>query len=132
MIWAFLATWPDFQVFRAVLGEAASAPHVQAARARGIGEGSIWRRHVLQSASAALVAYAVLALPFLVLGSLILEQIFVVPGLGSYLVDAARTADAAVLRAITFLLALLYLVIQLLGDWIAGRLDPRFRKEALR
>lgn len=131
LIWAFLATWPDFQVFRAVLGEAARAPHVQAARARGIEEGSIWRKHILQSASAALVAYAVLALPFLVLGSLILEQVFVVPGLGSYLVDAARTADAAVLRAITFLLAMLYLAIQLCGDWIAGRLDPRFGREVV-
>ena len=132
LIWAFLATWPDFQIFRSVLREAATEPHVQAARARGLADTTVWRRHVLQSASAALVAYAVLALPFLVLGSLILEQVFVVPGLGSYLVDAARTADAAVLRAVTFLLALLYLLAQLLGDWITGRLDPRFRREAAR
>lgn len=132
LVWAFLATWPDFQVFRAVIGQAAGQTHTQAARARGLDEGTIWRRHVLQSAAAALVAYAVLALPFLVLGSLILEQVFVVPGLGAYLVDAARTADAAVLRAVTFLLALLYLLTQQAGDILTARLDPRFRARGAR
>ena len=66
------------------------------------------------------------------MGSLILEQVFVVPGLGAYLAEAARTADAAILRAITFLLALFYLLSQCLGDWITGRLDPRFHAEELR
>lgn len=129
LIWVFLATWPDFQVFRAVLGQAAAETHVSAARARGLDETTIWRRHVVQSSAAALVAYTVLALPFLVLGSLILEQVFVVPGLGAYLVDAARTADAAVLRAVTFLLALLYLLTQLGADLLTARLDPRFRAQ---
>ena len=95
---------------------------------RGLAPRELWLRHVLRSASAGLLAHFVLALPFLVLGSLILEQIFVVPGLGAYLVDAARNADAAVLRAATFLLALIYLVAQETGDFLSSRLDPRFRE----
>jgi ABC-type dipeptide/oligopeptide/nickel transport system permease component len=126
-IWAFLAAWPDHQIYRRILISESQAGHVLAARARGLAARELWLRHVLRSGSAALLAHFVLALPFLVLGSLILEQIFVVPGLGAYLVDAARNADAAVLRAATFLLALIYLVAQELGDWLTGRLDPRFR-----
>ena len=129
LIWAFLATWPDFQVYRQILVGASRAPHLQAARARGLDNGVLWRRHLLQASSAALLAHFVLALPFLVLGSLILEQVFVVPGLGAYLVDAARHADAAVLRATTFLVTLLYLLFQELGDLGSRWLDPRFRGE---
>lgn len=127
LIWAFLAAWPDHQIYRRILISESQAAHVLAARARGLMKRELWLRHILRSASAALLAHFVLALPFLVLGSLILEQVFVVPGLGAYLVDAARNADAAVLRAATFLLALLYLIAQEFGDWLTSRLDPRFR-----
>jgi ABC-type dipeptide/oligopeptide/nickel transport system permease component len=127
-IWAFLAAWPDHQIYRRILINESQATHVLAARARGLAPRELWLRHILRSGSAALLAHFVLALPFLVLGSLILEQIFVVPGLGAYLVDAARNADAAVLRAATFLLALIYLIAQETGDWLSGRLDPRFRR----
>jgi len=128
LIWAFLAAWPDHQIYRHILLSESQATHVLAARARGLAPRELWLRHVLRSASAGLLAHFVLALPFLVLGSLILEQIFVVPGLGAYLVDAARNADAAVLRAATFLLALIYLVAQETGDFLSSRLDPRFRE----
>lgn len=127
LIWAFLAAWPDHQIYRRILVSESEAAHVLAARARGLAPRELWLRHILRSASATLLAHFVLALPFLVLGSLILEQIFVVPGLGAYLVDAARNADAAVLRAATFLLALIYLVAQETGDWLSSKLDPRFR-----
>jgi peptide/nickel transport system permease protein len=126
LIWAFLAAWPDHQIYRRILINETETAHVLAARARGLAPRTLWRRHILRSASAALLAHFVLALPFLVLGSLILEQIFVVPGLGAYLVDAARNADAAVLRAATFMLALLYLIAQETGDWLSSKLDPRF------
>jgi peptide/nickel transport system permease protein len=127
LIWAFLAAWPDHQIYRRILISESEAAHVLAARARGLAPRELWLRHILRSASAALLAHFVLALPFLVLGSLVLEQIFVVPGLGAYLVDAARNADAAILRAATFLLALLYLIAQEAGDWLTSKLDPRFR-----
>lgn len=127
LIWVFLATWPDFELYRRVLEDSARAPHVLGARARGLPDASVWRRHVLRPAAGLWITQLALALPFLVLGSVLLEQVFVVPGLGDYLVSAARNADAAVLRATTFLFALLYLVLQALGDWSAARFDPRLR-----
>lgn len=131
LIWAFLSAWPDHQIYRRLLVRETQASHVLAARARGLHDRDLWSRHILRSASASLLAHFVLALPFLVLGSLILEQVFVIPGMGSYLVEAARNADAAVLRAATFLLALLYLIAQSCGDWASARLDPRFRTSHL-
>lgn len=127
LLWVWIATWPDFHVYRTLLLASSRAPHLTAARARGLAARTIRRQHLLRHAGATLIAHFVLALPFLVLGSLVLEQTFVIPGLGEYVVRAARAGDAAVLRAVTLCVAMGYILSQRLGDWAAGRLDPRWR-----
>lgn len=129
LIWVLLYFFPTFLVFRQMFGSSRDHDHYLTARAKGTaGLPLVWN-HVARPASAPMISQIVLVLPFLVTGSLLLERIFVIPGLGSYTVDAALTGDAAVLRACTFLIALMYLLCQWLGDWLTAISDPRTRRE---
>jgi peptide/nickel transport system permease protein len=71
----------------------------------------------------------VAALPTLILGSLLLETFFGIPGLGSTLLDAINSQDFAMVRAFTFLGALLYIIGLILTDISYAVVDPRVRLE---
>ena len=64
-------------------------------------------------------------LPFLFMGSLILESFFGIPGLGSYTIDAINSQDFAIVRAIVFLGACLYIFGLILTDLSYTLVDPR-------
>ncbi len=89
---------------------------------------SILKQHLLPNLFPALLTQILSALPFLVLGSLLLEHFFGIPGLGSWIVDAIESNDVSILRASTFLIALSWLLLQELCDYLLPRLDPRMTK----
>jgi peptide/nickel transport system permease protein len=128
LIWALLYFFPSYLIFRQLFQSDQDQDFVAAAEAKGVHGWPLLWNHIAKPAGAPVIAQIILVLPFLVVGSLLLERVFVIPGLGSYTVDAAITGDAAVLRATTFLIALMYLLCQWLGDWITVALDPRTRR----
>jgi peptide/nickel transport system permease protein len=128
LIWVVLAFSPDFLLYRTLFKLEQQRPHVLTARAKGLGAPRLQCLHILRSAAVPVLSQIVLAVPFLVLGSLLLERVFVIPGLGNYLIDAAISGDAAVMRAITFLIALLYILSQWCGDIVAAWADPRLAR----
>ena len=69
-----------------------------------------------------------ITLPFLVLGSLLLERVFDIPGLGGSLIEAMEQHDTNILRALTFLFAIGFLFAQWLGEVVATTCDPRLRR----
>jgi peptide/nickel transport system permease protein len=66
-------------------------------------------------------------IPSLFMGSLLLESFFAIPGLGSYTIDAIRSEDFAVVRAMVFLGSVLYIIGLLLTDISYTVVDPRVR-----
>ncbi len=128
LTWVLLFFLPSYLVFRQLFSGNRAHDHYLIARAKGASGWALVWNHVARPSSAPVVAQLVLALPHLVLGSLLLERIFVIPGLGNYTIDAALSGDASVLRATTFVIALLYIASQWLGDWLTAALDPRFRR----
>jgi len=128
LIWALLYFFPSYLIFRQLFQSDQNQDFVAAAEAKGVHGWPLLWNHVAKPAGAPVIAQIILVMPFLVVGSLLLERVFVIPGLGSYTVDAAITGDAAILRATTFLIALLYLLSQWLGDWLTVALDPRIRR----
>jgi peptide/nickel transport system permease protein len=86
-------------------------------------------RHVLKNASIPILTSAVLSLPFLLLGSLLLESFFGIPGLGSLTVDAINSQDFAIVRAMVFLGTVLYIIGAILTDISYALVDPRVRLE---
>ena len=103
--------------------------YVRTARAKGVPESRVLFRHVLKNAAIPIITSTVLAIPSLMLGSLLLESFFGIPGLGSYTVDAINSQDFAVVRAMVFLGTLLYIAGAILTDVCYALADPRIRLE---
>ncbi len=128
LIWVFLAVWPDFLLYRSLVSQRAGEGWLQAARARGIAPVRLCWRHLLPNLGAPIASLLAVTLPFLVLGSLLLERIFDIPGLGGSLMEAIAQHDTNILRALTFLFAIGYLAAQWIGEVIATLSDPRLRR----
>jgi peptide/nickel transport system permease protein len=127
-IWALLVFFPSFLLYRALFLLEKDKSHFVTARAKGLNGWTLLFAHLARPVGAPLISQWVLILPFLVTGSLLLERIFVIPGLGSYVVDAAVVGDAAILRSVTFVIAIIYICFQWLGEWLTAWVDPRTRE----
>lgn len=114
---------------RTAMLEEMNQDYVRTARAKGVGERAVLFRHVLKNASIPIVTSTVLLIPSLLLGSLLLESFFGIPGLGSLTVDAIQSQDFAVVRAMVFLGAVLYIIGAILTDICYAIVDPRVRLE---
>jgi peptide/nickel transport system permease protein len=115
--------------YRTVVLEEMNQDYVRTARAKGVGERAVLFRHVLKNASIPILTSTVLAIPFVLLGSLLLESFFGIPGLGSLTVDAIQSQDFAVVRAMVFLGTVLYIIGAVLTDISYAVVDPRVRFE---
>jgi oligopeptide transport system permease protein len=101
---------------------------VRAARARGLGERSVVTRHVLPSALVPLVGYLGPALAAIMTGSLVIELIFNLPGVGRYFVQGALNRDYPLVMGIVIVYASFIILFNLLSDLAYAALDPRVRR----
>lgn len=115
--------------YRTFMLEEMGQDYVRTARAKGLGEQAVLFRHVLKNASIPILTTTVLSIPFLLMGNLLLESFFGIPGLGSMTVDAINSQDFAVVRAMVFLGTVLYIVGAILTDISYALVDPRVRFE---
>ena len=129
LITVFIGIWPEYLLMRSFIDHRMRKPFIQAARAQGIGEQRIWLRHLLPNLAGPLSQHVALNLPFLVLGSLLLETIFNIPGLGISIVEAIQHHDSNMLRAITFVIAIAFLAMQAAATLVGRYFDPRQRSE---
>ncbi|KPI11571.1 ABC-type transporter, integral membrane subunit [Actinobacteria bacterium OK074] len=100
-------------------------PHIAAAVARGEPKGFIVRHHVLRNAAVPVLTLVATLSAYLLGGAVIVERLFNVPGLGSYLVDGLDRRDYAVVQAGVLLAAAVFIATNLLVDVVSGLLDPR-------
>ncbi|MCB9703576.1 MAG: ABC transporter permease [Myxococcales bacterium] len=124
LTWALLQLGPDLRHFRALFVRELDAPYLDGLRSRGIAEARVLG-HALRGASGPILARLAARLPHLVVGSLVIEQVFNIPGIGGLALTALRTGDLALVEGLALLLALVTIVGQLLLDLAAAALDPR-------
>jgi peptide/nickel transport system permease protein len=117
------AAWTRF--VRASVLDVARLDHVTTARAKGLSEGGVVRRHIVRNALIPVVTLVALSLPIVFGGAIITEQIFRVPGIGSLLISAILANDTPVIMAVTFVFACLVILFNLIADLLYGWLDPR-------
>ncbi len=98
---------------------------VRTARAKGLSEGLIVRRHTLRGGLLPTVTYLGPATAGMLTGSLVVEKIFSIPGLGRFLIDAAINRDYTMAMGATIVFACLLIGMNILVDCIYGFLDPR-------
>ncbi|WP_145248082.1 ABC transporter permease [Pseudomonas oryzihabitans] len=113
--------------YRALFLEEIGKDYVRTARAKGLAERQVLLRHVLRNAALPILTGVVSAIPLLIMGSLIAESFFGIPGLGSYTIDAINGQDFAVVRTMVFLGSVLYIVGLILADLSYTLADPRVR-----
>ncbi|HLK57279.1 MAG TPA: ABC transporter permease, partial [Chthonomonadaceae bacterium] len=115
--------------YRTVMLDEMNLDYVRTARAKGVSEVAILFKHVLKNAMTPILTSTVSIIPQLILGNLVLESFFGIPGLGGITVDAVNSQDFATVRAITFLGAVLYIAGLILTDVSYALFDPRVRLE---
>ncbi len=113
--------------YRTIFLEEYTKDYVRTARAKGLSERLVLFRHVLRNALIPILTGAVVVIPTLFMGSLLIEAFFAIPGLGSYTIDAINAQDFAVVRAMVFIGSALYIVGLLLTDISYTLVDPRIR-----
>jgi peptide/nickel transport system permease protein len=86
-------------------------------------------KHVLRNAMIPVITYVVIQIPFLILGALLLESFFSIPGLGGAVLTAVNNSDFPVIKAFTILSAVAYIVFNLITDLLYASVDPRVKLE---
>lgn len=127
IIWVILSLGPDIRFYRTLILDEIYQDYVRTARAKGLSEKVILLKHVLRNAMIPIVTYTVVQIPFLILGSLLLESFFSIPGLGGIIITAINSSDFPVLKAMTILTAIAYVIFTLLQDIIYTVVDPRVK-----
>ena len=117
----------DTLLYRAMFLEEIGRDYVRTARAKGLSEGAVLRRHVLRNAALPIITSSVAVIPMLFMGSLIMESFFGIPGLGSYTIDALGAQDFSVVRTMVFLGTFAYIIGLIATDIVYARVDPRIR-----
>jgi len=106
--------------------------YVMTARAKGLSEARIILKHVLRNAMLPVLTVVGLQFGALLAGSIITETIFSWPGLGTLMVKAIQTRDYPVVQGCVLVIALSYVLVNLLTDLLYGVIDPRIRHEGIR
>ncbi len=107
----------------AVLG----SDYIALAEAKGLDKGTIIRKHAIRNTLIPVITILGPILVNLMTGSMVLERIFGIPGLGSLLVNGITVNDYNVVLAVAFLYSILYIVMMLIIDISYGIIDPRIR-----
>ncbi len=117
----------EARLYRAMFLEEIGKDYVRTARAKGLAESVVLFRHVLKNALIPIITSAGSYLPYVFLGSLVFESFFGIPGLGAFVIEAITGQDFAIVRAMVFLGALLYIASYVLIDVAYTWADPRVR-----
>ncbi len=115
------------RMLRSTVQEELGKDYVRTAIARGNDRGQVLRRHVLKNALPPVVTFLAQTMAEIVAGSIVVEQVFVIPGLGRMLVSSIGGRDYPVVQAIVVILALWVVLAGTAADLINQRMDPRLR-----
>jgi len=117
------------RITRGSMLESLSADYVRTARAKGLPEWKVIARHVMRPACMPVVSYLGPAIAGAMTGSVVIETIFGLPGIGRAFVEGALNRDYSLILGIVIVYATLIILLNLLADIIYGYLDPRVRPE---
>lgn len=140
MLWAWSLVLPCFALSthavaviarhtRGVVIDVMNSPFIEAIRARGTPRGLLIRRYVLKNALVPILPVIGVQLAIIVATSTVMEKVFILPGLGTLMVNAVVSSDFPVLKGAIIVVASMVILINLLVDIGLGLLDPRVRPQ---
>ncbi|MBT3329877.1 MAG: ABC transporter permease [Rhodospirillaceae bacterium] len=110
---------------RAAIINLMASPYIEMARLKGLKPGRIILKHALPNALAPIINVVVLNLAYLVVGVVLVEVVFVYPGLGQLFVDSVSKRDIPVVQACSLIFAMTYVLLNLLADVLSIMSNPR-------
>lgn len=117
------------QSLRAALIDTMKADYIDTARAKGLRRSELFLRHVLPNSLISTISIIGVRVSWIVGGTVVVEKIFSVPGLGSLLIDAIVSRDLPVIRGLTVFFAIMVVIVNLITDICYALADPRVRME---
>lgn len=115
------------RLMRASMIEVLGTNFVRTARSKGLGDRLILARHAIKPALIPIVSYLGPGLSYLLTGSLVVEQIFALPGIGKYFISGALNRDYGLVLGTTILYLFIILALNLIVDIVYAWLDPKVR-----
>ena len=112
---------------RAGMLEVLRSDYIRTARSKGLSERQVVIRHALRGGLMPVVSFTGPALAFLLTGTVVVERLFALPGLGNYFIQASLNRDEPLIIGIVAFIAITLLLMNLLVDIAYGYLDPRIR-----
>jgi peptide/nickel transport system permease protein len=114
---------------RSAVLEVLSQEHVRVARAKGLPEKRVLGRHVMLNAALPILTVAGIQVASLLGGTVIIETIFGLPGVGRYIYEAISNRDYPVVQGVTLVIATIFVVVSMTVDVLYAVLDPRLRTQ---
>jgi peptide/nickel transport system permease protein len=115
----------NLRFYRTVMLDEMQNDYVRTAFAKGLTTRRVLFKHILKNAMIPIITCVVLEIPFLFLGSLLLERFFGIPGLGYLMIEAVNSRDYFVISAMTYIGSLLFVIFNLISDICYALVDPR-------
>lgn len=115
------------RITRSNMIEQLSSGYVQTAQAKGLSTGAVVFKHALKNAVIPILTIASIQICGMLAGTVLVENVFAINGIGTLLVEGINKADYPIVQAITLILVTMYLLTNLLVDIVYGVVDPRIR-----
>lgn len=125
LIFILLTLAPQVRFYRTVILDEIYQDYVRTARSKGLQDRVIMLRHVLKNAMIPIITDIIINIPFLILGSVLLESFFAIPGVGDLIVRAIANSDRPVLMATTILGTVAFVFFNIISDVLYALVDPR-------
>ena len=122
-----LTLGPNILVYRSVILDEAFQDYVRTARAKGLTNSAVFAKHILKNAMIPIITIIVIDMPFLITGSVLIENFFGIPGLGGMVVKSLWESDFPTIKAITVVTSIAYMFFNLLSDVLYAVVDPRIK-----
>lgn len=123
----YYSTPPMMRLIRAGMIEALSSDYIRTARAKGIGTGKIVFKHALRNAVIPVVSLLAVQFGNMLGGSVVIETVFGIQGMGYLAWESISRMDLPVVQAILLIVAIFYVALVLVSDFVNAWLDPRIR-----
>jgi len=127
VVLAFSAIPALTRLTRAGMIQARGSDYIRTARAKGLSRASILLKHALRNAAIPVVAIAAVQLGFMLGGSIVIEQVFALHGVGFLAWESIAKNDFPVVQAVVLVLAVIYVALTMVADLMNAVLDPRLR-----
>jgi peptide/nickel transport system permease protein len=117
----------DTRYYRAVMVEESTKDYIRTARAKGLKESRVMFKHMLRNAMVSIITRLMITFPFLIMGSILLEVYFNIPGMGRMMITALNGKDFPVIQTFTAVFAVIFILSNILTDVLYAIADPRVR-----